>query len=249
MEDISSNNLDQIKKLDVNYFCWYLKYKNNNICINSDVILHIIFYLRIKDILKLSQTSKMFYGLCYSNYVWGPRLFNQYDNPPETTLEIIYDHNREYFLSYYYFKNYVKIDYKLNGNPNGYNYLELFKNIMTLASDLRAPYFHKEIIPDIRRLCIEMNQSGIKYEEFIYSVKSVETISLDTTKEYIWKFQETTNECEILMTLKKSKNNQIKFKKLIHPLLVPTNVIEKIKVIFYIETINRLFQVPSNELL
>ncbi|XWV25839.1 hypothetical protein QJ857_gp1245 [Tupanvirus soda lake] len=235
--------LYQLKKLDIN--CFYLNFvkdgKTNYL--NCDTLLHIISYLDIKEIIKLSKVCKLFYGLCRSNYIWGPRLFSVQDNvpPSEKMMKIIYEKNKSHFPNYLCFRNYFSIYYFLNGNPNKYNYFDMFSNIVHLASDMRAPYYHNEIIPDIRNIYNKLIEDGNVHDEFIYIVKAVNIIPEYENNQCIWKYQKITEDSEFLLVLRKSKTNKIKFHKFVRPFKVPTDIIKKTKVIMFSETIDRLF--------
>lgn len=247
---ISDKALYQIKQMSSDNFHWYIYYDKKVICVVIDVLLHIISYLTIDEIINLSRVSKHFYGLCNSNYVWGPRLFST-DSLPESTMQIIYNNNKNRFLSYYYFKHYVSIDYKLNGNPESHNYLDLLKNIINFVSNLCAPYYHSEIITDVKSIYLQMIKNEMIYDEVVYDVKIVKELhSLCKECEYIWKLHKTTNDCEMIMILKKNKRNkrQIKFKKYIMPFYVPTYIIKNVKTIIYAETLNRLLNLDINNI-
>ncbi|XWV24604.1 hypothetical protein QJ856_gp1183 [Tupanvirus deep ocean] len=241
--NINELHLWQIKRLDIN--CFFLNFvKDGEInYLNCDTLLHIISYLSIKDIIKLSRVCKLFYGLCRSNYIWGPRLFsiNNNTSPSEKMMKIIYEKNKSFFLNYFYFKNYFSISYHLDGNPNKYNYFDMFGNIVRLASDMRAPYYHNEIVSDIGNIYKKMVEDGYNYEEFLYTVKAVNDIPVYEASEYIWKYQKITEDSEFILVLRKSKSNKIKFQKYLRPFKVPANIIKKTKVIMYAESVNRLF--------
>ena len=233
--DNSFDDIDDIDNIlkDTSYFSITF----NKIPIVADVLLHIISLLDNSDIIVLSRVCKSLYGLCNSNYIWGPRLFSK-ECIPEKTLEIIYNNNKRHFLSYYYFKHYVTINYQLNGNPDNYHYLDLFRNIIALISHLRSPYFHT----DIKTIYMKMLKENIVYDEVIYIAKAVTSLDKYTCPT-IWEFREKTKECDILIQITRCKNNRIKFKKLVVPFNVPSNIIGKVKIILYAETINRLFNI------
>ena len=238
---------------------------DQNIIIYPDVLLIIISYLGINDILALTRVCKEFYGICRSNYVWGPKLFGNITTgppkigtessdlgaprnfakqssrgPSEKTFQMFYQNNKPYFLNYFYFRNYVDIDYKMGSTQC--NYFDLFRNICTLIPDLRAPYKHDEIINDIRTIYDQMVADGFKYDEFIYTVRAVDNIPFYNKDQYIWKYRTTTENCELLIILRKNKNNKIKFQKYVKPFNVPVTVIKKMKIIMYAETVDRLFK-------
>ena len=208
--------------------------------LDCDVLLIIISHLNINDILSLSKVCKPFLTLCRSNYVWGPRFFGGKSEPTEKTLKIIYGDNKPYFGDFFYFKNYVVINYEKGTDTC--NYFDLFKNLCTLVPDLRVPYKHEEIINDIRAIYDQMVKEGFNYEEFIYSIRSVEKLPFYLVGEYIWKYQTVTNNCDLMIILRKSKQNLIKMKKYVRPFNIPVNIIKKTKIIMYAETVNKLFK-------
>src|ERR1700761_7761484 len=100
--NVNKLHLWQLKILDIN--CFYLSFHKDSITnyLNCDILLHIISYLGINKIIKLKKVCKIFYGLCRSNYVWGPILFNVIDSSPsEKMMKIIYEQNKYYFLNYF----------------------------------------------------------------------------------------------------------------------------------------------------
>jgi len=188
------------------------------------------------------KVSKIFYGICRSNYIWGPLLFSPTAHPSEIMMKIIYQNNQSYFSNYIGFKNYVIIDYQLDGNTIGYNYFDLFKNIMILASDLRVPYGHMEIIPKIKLWFKEVIKNGINYDDaFYYIVKAVDDLSRYYNRKYFWKYEISNSNCQLLFIMKQNKSNKMILQKIIRPFNVPAKVIKKTKIIFFPETINRVF--------
>lgn len=242
-DNMHKYKLWQLKRLDICYLGLFFNSKKNTIYLNADTLLHIISYLDIPNILNLLRVNKIFYGLCRSNYIWGPRLFSKKDDPSETMMQLIYKNNESHFLNYFYFKHYFGINYRLDGNPNNYNYFDMFKNIVTLAADLRAPYYHSEIISHFRPMYNKMVEDGYRYEEFIYTVKAVSELPKYNENEYIWKYENITDDCELLLILKRYKADKIKFQKIIRPFKVPVDIIKKKKIIMFAETVQRLFMI------
>lgn len=238
---VSKYKLQQIKKIDICCLGIYFKIDGRLEYLNTDVLLYILSFLDIIDLSNLSKTSKNFYGLCQCNYVWGPKIFVKDEDAFEKIMDIIYKNNVQYFPNYFYFKHYFGIIYDIDKKPNEYNYLDLFKNIINLAPDLCAPYYHKEIISDIKKLYGIMIQNDHIHEEFLYVVKATEILPNYDNNNYIWKFEKITNECILLLILKKNRNGGIKLQKIIKPYYIPVYMIKKMKMIFYPETIKRLF--------
>ena len=232
--DICQRSLCQIRQMDLNYFTLSLRDGDREIDVVVDVLLHVMSYLRPNELVTLSSVCKAFWGLCYSNYVWRSKIFDGEQGVLEETMKLIYNHNKYYFLSYYYFEHYVGINCRPDGRSN---YLQLVISISKLVPDLRAPYYHDEIISEIKCLYVQMLKEGAAHEEFVYGVKPVQHLPME--KVGIWKFSKKTAESEFLLVLKK-KNNVIKFDKYIRPYHVPWNIIRRIKILFYAETLNRL---------
>lgn len=225
-------NLSEIKGLDI--YCFGLLYQTDQkkIYIGIDVWLYIISYLSIKDIIMLSTVCKSFYGLCRSNYIWRNRLSEQ-------MLEIIYNNNKSYFVNYFHFQNYVGINLtKLFSE--GLNYLDLFGNMCLLVSDLRAPYYHKEILADIRLIYDNLVKTGLCYDELIYTVMAVKKFPKHSN--CIWKYETTTKNSQLQLVFRRGKCDQIKLQKFVKPFRVPVAAFRKMKIIMYAETIHRLFK-------
>lgn len=243
-EKISKMTLCTIKKFDSCIFGLKSSSQKKIIYLNIDILLKIIYFLTIKEISVLRLVCKVFYGLGTCNFVWGQIIFNE-NNNWDDFLKIIYFNNKTCFTDYFCFTNYFKIDYDLDINIHRYNYFELFKNIIFLANDFKAPYFHKEIIPCVRKIYKVLEKEGFETDTFIYTLKAVDVLPNFDTHPSKDKFYNITAQSEYLLVLEKNKKNVIKIKKIIKPFFVPTIIIKKIKVIMYAETINRLFKITE----
>ena len=203
----------------------------------SDILFYIIRFLDLQDILNLSLVNKALYRLCRFNIAWWNKLYDK-SGITNQALQIIYDNNKQYFISQYHFQNYINIDYMTHSDDVFF----LFGNICDLVSDMRAPYYHQDIVSDIRRLYDKLIiMEEFNYDnEFIYKIIPVNEISNDQS--YFWKYQVITSYSECLLIMKYNRDNKIVLKKFIKPLKVPPEVIKKTTIIMYAETIERLFR-------
>ena len=229
--DIAEYDLRSIRGLAVQYFGFY----SDNVYLNCDVLLHILSWLDIKDILQLFLVGRAFYGLCQTNYVWKRLLFNKRKSPSETIMRMIYANNKSYFNSSN-FRNYFDIKYNLEDNLNGCGYFEMIKNIITLASDLRPPYFDSQITKII--------QDSYQNKKLIYKVKAVN--ELPNYDEYVWQYTQSTDDSEMLLVLEETNPGHIKIKKFVKTLKVPARIISEQKIIFYPENTKKLFKLPQD---
>lgn len=216
------------------YYCNVKRY------LDADVLFYIISYLDMTSTNNLAMTSKLMYSLCRSNYVWRKMIFNC-NALSEKIINIVYEKNRYYFSDYYYFKKYYNISFDCGSVLGKYNYFDMFINIIKLAPDLRAPYYHREIIPDIYKIHRKMIQDGGKYEEFLYTVKVVPNLIKYNNRACIWKYEKITDNSHYLLVLRATKTGIIKFQKYIKPFYVPDHIIGNVKILFFNETIIRLF--------
>lgn len=209
--------------------------------LTADVWLHIISFLDLASVLNLSISCHRLHNICHSNYVWGLRLFAENQALRHDIMHIIYRNNRAYFTDYFVFSNYVKLDYHLDGNPEDYNYLELFRNIIMLISDLRAPYHHEEITNCVQQLYDAPNGH---FSKCLYTIRATHDLARYVAiaqHDAIWYSHQDTPYSEILIWIQITPNRILRIRKVVQPRYVPASIIKKSKVILYRETICRVF--------
>ncbi|MEM3062510.1 MAG: F-box protein [Nitrososphaerota archaeon] len=240
MSELSKKKLCQIKKLALDFFYLKCHFGKKTICLCADVLLYIILYLSINEILVLKKVCKAFYGICQSNYVWKPILFEKDSGATKTMMDIIYKNNRLYFCNYFYFVNYVKI----NKTPKYYsNYLDLLKNISDLVPDLCPPYHHREVYLAIKRFYCRIMENIHHFDnEFIYTIRVVDDLSPYENRNCFWKYEILTNNSNILFILLEDCDGRIKLEKIVRPFNVPAEMIKHTTIVFFRETIDRMLE-------